>query len=179
MKRIAAVAALAVVALVGPTEAGELAPMPPIDDDAFTPIDDAVVTPVPAPPQAIVEPIPVVIPPPAPVVVQPKPKAVVIATPKPTTRSIGGWASWYCSKEIPVCHYAYPPGSMVAAACGKLRAAIGPKWRGKYVTVATRTRHVRVRLVDWCGSTTKTIDLYREPMRRLGGTGTLRVRISW
>lgn len=90
-------------------------------------------------------------------------------------------ASWYCSTRIPVCHYRYPPGSMVAAACGKLRVAMGPRWRGKVVTVRSSLtgRSVNVKLVDWCGSKTKLIDLYREPMRRLGGSGVLQVKVSW
>ena len=70
-------------------------------------------------------------------------------------------------------------GSMVAAACGKLRTAMGPNWRGKTVTVTNRGKTIAVRLVDWCGSKTKLIDLYWEPMRRLGGTGTLPVVVRW
>lgn len=113
--------------------------------------------------------------------VAPKPSPVKssVYNLKSSTHSVKGVASWYCSVSQPICHYAYPPGSMVAAACGKLRAAMGSHWRGKYVTVAGNNRSVVVRLVDWCGSTTKLIDLYYEPMHRLGGTGTLPVRVSW
>jgi hypothetical protein len=69
---------------------------------------------------------------------------------------------------------------MVAAACGKLRAAMGPDWRGKTVTVtAANGAIVRLVLVDWCGSRDKVIDLYWEPMHRLGGTGTLDVTVRW
>ena len=72
---------------------------------------------------------------------------------------------------------------MVAAACGKLRVAMGGHadrfWRGKIVTVSSGGRTVTVKLVDWCGSKTKTIDLYWEPMRRLGGTGVLPVVVRW
>jgi hypothetical protein len=70
---------------------------------------------------------------------------------------------------------------MVAAACAPLRASIGPSWRGRTVIVTNRNtnRRVAVRLVDWCGSQTKTIDLYWEPMRRLGGTGVLPVTVRW
>ena len=64
---------------------------------------------------------------------------------------------------------------------------MGPNWRGKYVKVrydfvednVRKYRQVVVRLVDWCGSTDKTIDLYWEPMRRLGGSGVLPVTVRW
>lgn len=95
------------------------------------------------------------------------------------SRYVKGVASWYCKAGVSVCHFAYPPGSMVAAACGKLRAAMGPGWRHTRVIVKSATAVVVVELVDWCGSTTKLIDLYWEPMRRLGGSGTLPVAIRW
>lgn len=70
---------------------------------------------------------------------------------------------------------------MAAAACGKLRATMGPNWRGRWVKVTNRDneRTVIVQLVDWCGSKDKTIDLYWEPMRRLGGSGVLPVVVRW
>jgi hypothetical protein len=70
---------------------------------------------------------------------------------------------------------------MVAAACGKLRAAMGSHWRGKTVTVKRNDSiaSIEVQLVDWCGSSSKLIDLYWEPMHKLGGTGTLPVTVSW
>ena len=68
---------------------------------------------------------------------------------------------------------------MVAAACGKLRSAMGPNWRGKTVTVSTKNRTVTVKLVDWCGSKDKTIDLYWAPMSKLGGSGVLSVTVRW
>lgn len=109
--------------------------------------------------------------------------AVVRSEPKdaPAAASGGlvGKASWYCKAGVSICHYAYPPGSMVAAACLKLRRAMGKDWRGQRVTVTAGSRSVEVTLVDWCGSTTKAIDLYWEPMRRLGGTGVLKVRVVW
>lgn len=95
------------------------------------------------------------------------------------TRSVKGVASWYCKAGVSVCHYAYPPGSMVAAACGKLRRVMGPHWRHTRVIVSSGGHSVAVTLVDWCGSTTKLIDLYWEPMRRLGGSGTLPVVVRW
>ena len=68
---------------------------------------------------------------------------------------------------------------MVAAACLKLRRAMGPGWRGDRITVTGNGRTVTVQLVDWCGSTDKLIDLYWEPMRRLGGSGVLPVTVRW
>lgn len=68
---------------------------------------------------------------------------------------------------------------MVAAACGKLRSAMGSHWRGKTVTVSTKTRTVSVKLVDWCGSKDKTIDLYYAAMVKLGGSGVLAVTVRW
>jgi len=98
-----------------------------------------------------------------------------------TSKSLRGKASWYCKAGVSVCHHSYPPGSMVAAACGKLRAAMGPHWRGRYVDVMNNQsgKRVVVKLVDWCGSKDKTIDLYWEPMRRLGGSGVLNVTVRW
>lgn len=111
------------------------------------------------------------------------------STPKPEVskpsgragNSISGKASWYCKAGVSICHYAYPPGSMVAAACGKLRRAMGRGWRGEVVRVTRRDtgRSVTVTLVDWCGSETKLIDLYWKPMNLLGGTGVLRVTVRW
>lgn len=115
----------------------------------------------------------------------PTPRPTPRSTPRPpaapqTSHSIAGKASWYCKAGVSICHYRYPPGSMVAAACGKLRAAMGPGWRGRLVVVrASSGRQVTVKLVDWCGSKTKLIDLYWEPMRRLGGTGVLSVKVRW
>lgn len=93
--------------------------------------------------------------------------------------SVSGKASWYCRAGVSACHHSYPPGSMVAAACGKLRRAMGSDWRGQLVTVKTADSQVVVKLVDYCASEDKLIDLYWEPMRRLGGTGVLSVRIYW
>ena len=105
-------------------------------------------------------------------------KVVPIDSPLGST-SIAGTASWYCRAGISICHHAYPAGSMVAAACSKLRRAMGPHWRGTIVTVKSGNRSVVVKLVDFCASRDKLIDLYWEPMRRLGGRGTLPVRVSW
>jgi hypothetical protein len=93
-------------------------------------------------------------------------------------RSVSGIASYFCGNGSP-CTAGYPPGSMVAAACGRLRTAMGSHWRGRVVTVTAGSRSVRITLVDWCGSGTKTIDLYYAVMVRLGGTGVLPVTVSW
>jgi hypothetical protein len=107
-----------------------------------------------------------------PVATQPEPEA---------GQSVSGGASWYCKAGVSVCHYRYPPGSMVAAACGKLRRAMGSDWRGRTVTVTRRStgKSVSVRLVDWCGSTDKLIDLYWRPMDLLGGSGVIGVTVRW
>ncbi len=95
--------------------------------------------------------------------------------------SLRGKASWYCKAGRSACHYAYPPGSMVAAACAALRAAMGADWRGQYVTVTSGGESVVVQLVDKCASTDKTIDLYAEPFSRLAPTsaGVLHVEVGW
>ncbi len=129
-------------------------------------------------------------PPPArPVVPVPTPRLIVVtvATPRPRAldpsgaHAVTGKASYYCSPARPICHYRYPVGSMVAAACGKLRRAIGSDWRGRRVTVTYRSRSVSVVLVDFCASTDKTIDLYAAPFDRLGdlSQGVLPVVVSW
>lgn len=110
---------------------------------------------------------------------KPKPKPQSVVPPPRTTHAAKGKASWYCKAGVSICHYAYPPGSMVAAACSKLRSAMGPNWRGRRVTVTSGGRTVTVKLVDWCGSKDKLIDLYWEPMRRLGGSGVLPVTVRW
>jgi hypothetical protein len=48
------------------------------------------------------------------------------------------------------------------------------------VNVSAGGRSVRVRLVDWCGSKTKTIDLYAAAFERLAplSRGVVRVFIS-
>lgn len=146
---------------------------------AFAPVR---ISPTPTPPPAIVDGVDAIErPTPGRVQLDAQPGVITAEPPASTTgHSTTGRASWYCSPEKPTCHYAYPPGSMVAAACGKLRRAMGPDWRHTVVTVTTsQGGHVTVTLVDWCGSEDKTIDLYWEPMRRLGGTGTLDVTIEW
>ena len=156
----------------------------PVDDSLFIPVETYAAPPsIPviiesfSAPKVAAKPI-IKIKTPAPkVIVKPK----VIAYTRPSTKhSVRGRASWYCKAGVSVCHHSYPPGSMVAAACGKLRASIGTHWRGKVVTVTNASgKTISVKLVDWCGSTDKLIDLYWEPMRRLGGTGVLPVTVRW
>ena len=122
-------------------------------------------------------------------------EVVVKATPRPksssprvyssagTTRSLRGLASWYCNNDgsrgvISACHYQYPDTSAYnayAAAGPRLRAALGPNWRGKTVLVDG----LRVKLVDWCQcyqgqSHEKIIDLYLDVFRRTGSSVTIR-----
>ena len=70
---------------------------------------------------------------------------------------------------------------MVGAACGKLRAAMGPNWRGKTVLVRSSDQQVTVKLVDWCGSKDKLIDLHPGAFKELGplSRGVLRVTVRW
>ena len=97
----------------------------------------------------------------------------------PGVHRLAGLASWFCRYGVSICTAGYPPGSMVAAACGRLRTAMGAHWRGRVVTVRSGSRSVEVTLVDWCGSTSKTIDVYYAVMVRLGGTGVLPVVVLW
>lgn len=122
------------------------------------------------------------------VVVRPKPTSSGTSVRTTFSRSIKGKASWYCNYDDPhyvrsVCHHSYPDdggADLYAAACGKLRTAMGSKWRGKTVHVVGNGRAVNVRLIDWCGSTDKTIDLYRDSMDRLGpSSGGYNVVVSW
>jgi hypothetical protein len=114
---------------------------------------------------------------------RPKPKATLRPAPivpvtRPASHSMKGYASWYCKAGISICHFQYPPGSMVAAACAPLRAVL-PNYAGRMVTVTGPYGAVEVQLVDFCASTSKVIDLYFEPMRQLGGSGVLPVTVSW
>ena len=74
---------------------------------------------------------------------------------------------------------------LVAAACGKLRRAMGGSekdWRNKQVTVRRRGTNqlVWVVLRDWCASEDKLIDLYRDAMDRLGpSSGGYEVTVFW
>ena len=184
--------------VIGVASASRSTPIDPVPSEAFSRVVVPYVEPAHPTPTAssrlVVVPVEVTpdqAPARRPAQVIPKPKPRTVPRPSPvrsskpsapraaTKHSISGKASWYCKAGVSVCHHSYPPGSMVAAACGKLRSAMGSRWRGKTVTVSTKTRTVSVKLVDWCGSKDKTIDLYWEPMRRLGGSGVLAVTVRW
>jgi hypothetical protein len=119
-------------------------------------------------------------------VVEPKPQSTSRATPAPktsgisTTHSVKGKASWYCKPGVSSCHYAHS-GGQYAAACGKLRTAMGRHWRGQRVRVSGPGGSTVVTLIDWCGSSDKTIDLYWDAFARVRGTngGVARVTITW
>ena len=84
-----------------------------------------------------------------------------------------GQATWYC------CTRGYSAGSYVAAAGPALR--IG-HWRGRYVTVWSGLRHVRVRLSDFCVCRAGVvIDLHPSAFRALAplSRGVVKVRVSW
>lgn len=125
----------------------------------------------------------------------PSPKVVVKSTPKPTpkpttkpkprvTGAIEGKASWYCKAGRSICRVGYPDRAGIndyfAAACASLRHAMG-KYMGRYVTVTRKDtgESIKVKIVDKCASTDKTIDLYWDAMHKLGGTGVLRVKVEW
>lgn len=102
-----------------------------------------------------------------------------IAVAKPTTRyAIRGYASWYCDAGVSPCTAGYPDGGgfdAYGAAGPRLRAAIGPGWRGMVVLVDG----IRVKLIDWCQcyegeSNEKLIDLYRDVFLRTGSPVTIR-----
>ena len=101
-------------------------------------------------------------------------------------RSISGEATWYCNADpsrgpISACMAIHPDTrgfDAYAAAGPRLRAALGPHWRGRVVSV----NGVPVRLADWCAcGGGRLIDLYADVSERLGllrrGHGD--VFVSW
>jgi hypothetical protein len=114
---------------------------------------------------------------------KPRPKQPAVLSRAGTSHVIRGRASWYCNNngsraQISACHYQYPDTgayNAYAAAGPRLRAALGPNWRGKVVSVDG----LRVKLVDWCQcyqgqSQEKIIDLYYDVYLRAGGNVTIR-----
>ena len=186
---------VAILALAGASSALGTPPTPiePVPQTAFVPIridELESATPEPLRPAVILDPWPTSTPTRVPVE-QPEAKVAVVVKPKVTPRakgagnsghSIRGKASWYCRAGRSVCHYKYPDRAgpdLYAAACGKLRRAMGRDWRGQRVGVIGNDRAVTVVLIDWCGSEDKTIDLYWDAMDHLGGTGVLNVTVTW
>jgi hypothetical protein len=110
---------------------------------------------------------------------EPDPIVVEVAPPKPATSHVlRGPASWYCRAGVSPCTYTQPDlgGFDAYAAAGpRLRAAIGPGWRGSIVWVDG----IRVRLIDWCQCykgqpQEKLLDLYYDVYARTGGSVTIR-----
>lgn len=90
--------------------------------------------------------------------------------PSTPTAALEGVATWYRWR------------SSQAAAGPALRAALGPKWRNRYVTVSYGDRSVRVRLTDWCACPNgRVIDLDLGPFSVLAdpSRGVLHVTVSW
>ena len=87
-----------------------------------------------------------------------------------TGHSISGIATWY----------RWRIGQ--AAAGPRLRAYIGPRWRGTLVVVSTATRSIRVRLSDFCGCPRgRVIDLDYRSFARLAplSRGIVSVKVTW
>jgi len=95
-----------------------------------------------------------------------------------TSHVLSGAASWYCRAGVSPCTYTHPDlgGFDAYAAAGpRLRAAIGPGWRGSIVWVDG----IRVRLIDWCQCyqgerQEKLLDLYYDVYARTGGSVAIR-----
>ena len=111
-------------------------------------------------------------------VAPPKPRGPAIGVASSTGNVLRGPASWYCRAGVSPCTYTHPDvgGFDAYAAAGpKLRAAIGPGWRGTIVLVDG----VRVELIDWCQCfkgepQEKLLDLYYDVYSRTGGSVTIR-----
>jgi hypothetical protein len=116
---------------------------------------------------------------PQPSVREPNRIVVNVPPPKPVrTHVLRGPASWYCRAGVSPCTNTNPDlgGFDAYAAAGpKLRAAIGPSWRGTIIYVDG----IRVRLIDWCQCYRgepheKLLDLYYDVYARTGTAVTIR-----
>jgi hypothetical protein len=95
-----------------------------------------------------------------------------------TNHKISGKASWYCRAGWSPCTVDHPDvgGIQAYAAAGpRLRAAIGPTWRGHVIYVDG----MRVKIIDWCQChkgepNEKLLDLYYDVFARVGSTVTIR-----
>jgi rare lipoprotein A (peptidoglycan hydrolase) len=84
--------------------------------------------------------------------------------------SLSGVATWYRYRIAQ------------AAAGPRLRASLGPNWRGHWVRVSNGSRAVLVRLTDWCGcSWARVIDLDYRSFRQLAplSRGIVSVTVQW
>ena len=107
-----------------------------------------------------------------------EPNRIAVEIKPVTTHVIRGPASWYCRAGVSPCTNRNPDlgGFDAYAAAGpKLRAAIGPSWRGSIVYVDG----IRVRLIDWCQCykgepNEKLLDLYYDVYARTGTAVTIR-----
>lgn len=96
--------------------------------------------------------------------------------------SVSGTSTWYCEPGRSRCTRGYGPECLCAAAGSELRAALGPDWRGRIVTVTAGTRSVAVTLVDTCLCRGERIlDLYAAAFRALGplSRGVMAVTVTW
>ena len=108
----------------------------------------------------------------------PEPPKAPTASVASTTHVLRGQASWYCRAGVSPCTSGHSDGGgfdAYAAAGPKLRAAIGPAWRGAIVSV----NGIRVKLIDWCQCyrgepQEKLLDLYYDVYSRTGGAVTIR-----
>ena len=99
-------------------------------------------------------------------------KPIVVSLKPVTTHMLSGPASWYCRAGVSPCTNTQPDNGgfdAYAAAGPKLRAAIGPGWRGMIVYVDG----IRVKLIDWCQCYNgepqeKLLDLYYDVYARTG-----------
>ena len=107
-----------------------------------------------------------------------EPDRIVVDVKPVTTHVLRGPASWYCRAGVSPCTNTNPDlgGFDAYAAAGpKLRAAIGPSWRGSIVWVDG----IRVKLIDWCQCykgvpQEKLLDLYYDVYARTGSAVTIR-----
>jgi hypothetical protein len=121
---------------------------------------------------------------PEPIVVELQPQQPATAATQATSATsatshvLRGAASWYCRAGVSPCTFTHPDlrGFDAYAAAGpRLRAAIGPGWRGTIVSVDG----IRVKLIDWCQCYKgepheKLLDLYYDVYARTGGSVTIR-----
>lgn len=98
---------------------------------------------------------------------------------------VAGEATFYCNSDpnrlvLSRCPVGYPD----RAGASDMYAAAGPdlrvgNWRGRTVQVARGDRIIEVQLVDFCACGSAVIDLFADPMVKLGGSGRIDVTVSW